>query len=737
MRISNSMRWLVVVAGAIMLLAVAAACSSETIEVPGETVVVKEEVIKTVEVPGETVVKEVIKEVQVPGETVVVKEEVVKEVMVPGETVVVEKVVTETVEVPGETVTVEVVKTVEVPGETVVVEKEVVKTVEVPGQTVVVEKEVVKTVEVPGQTVVVKEEVVKTVEVPGPERVVVKEVPAGYVIDPTTGKPVLKPQYGGTITIVATKEPDNIDPYVSYTAGFAISGINEKLGFTDWAIDRDVFDYSTISTPEVALTGQLAESWEQTDPTTYVFHIRKGVYWHNKPPMNGRELTADDIKYNFDRIFGLGEFSEADLADPTHLPVERYNIESIETTDKYTVVFKLKSITLTALSAILVGENAYILAPEAVEQYGDVADWRNVVGTGPFMWTDNVEGSSATYTKNPDYWGYDEKYPENRLPYIDKLRRLISKEKATQLALMRTGKVDMIGYWGGALRTVDAAVSLQRTNPELNLWPYSFRSETAFAMNTQKAPFNDIRVRHAMQMAIDLETINKTYFHGWGIITPTGHQGMGLIGNIFPFEEWPEEIKQYHRYDPEGAEKLLDEAGYPRGADGIRFKTVHEHMDYFDLDYFQIAIEYLGAIGIDVEVKLNDRAAHLASIREHKQLGLINGTHNADYPGLIALSQAWSKAGYNESNVSDPVYDEMYEAAVAATTIEEQMRLRIEADRYSIEKHWWIGGVRVPSFNVSQPWIIGYNGEIDGTIDPLQKFARLWIDSELKEAMGY
>ena len=87
--------------------------------------------------------------------------------------------------------------------------------------------------------------------------------------------------------------------------------------------------------------------------------------------------------------------------------------------------------------------------------------------------------------------------------------------------------------------------------------------------NTQKAPFNDIRVRHAMQMAIDLETINKTYFHGWGIITPTGHQGMGLIGNIFPFEEWPEEIKQYHRYDPEGAEKLLDEAGYPRGADGI------------------------------------------------------------------------------------------------------------------------------------------------------------------------
>ena len=91
---SNSLRWLVVAVSAAMLLAVAAACAGETVEVPGETVVVEKEVIKTVEVPGETVVKEVIKEVQVPGETVVVKEEVVKEVMVPGETVVVEKVVT-------------------------------------------------------------------------------------------------------------------------------------------------------------------------------------------------------------------------------------------------------------------------------------------------------------------------------------------------------------------------------------------------------------------------------------------------------------------------------------------------------------------------------------------------------------------------------------------------------------------------------------------------------------------
>ena len=79
----------------------------------------------------------------------------------------------------------------------------------------------------------------------------------------------------------------------------------------------------------------------------------------------------------------------------------------------------------------------------------------------------------------------------------------------------------------------------------------------------------------------------------------------------------------------------------------------------------------------------------------------------------------------------------MYEAAEAATTIEEQKRLVNEANMYLIENHWWFAGPRVPSFNVSQPWITGYDGENDPTGDSIPLFARLWIDSELKEAMGH
>ena len=556
-----------------------------------------------------------------------------------------------------------------------------------------------------------------------------------YVTDPTTGKAVSAPQYGGTITYVKSIIPANIDPYFRYSAGVTISGVNEKLGITNWAIDRDVYEYRTTYTPEFTINRHLAESWEQPDPLTIIFKIRKGVKWHDKAPMNGRELTADDIVYSFERLLGLGDFTEA--GPGADIQLANFNVESITTTDKWTVVFKLKSIILTALKHILTGQNTFILAPEVVEQYGDVTDWRNVVGTGPFMLTGYVEGSSLTYVKNPDYWGYDEKYPENRLPYVDELRALISKEKATILALIRSGKADYIGNVGDShLRTIDEAVSLQRTNPELNLWPWSFRSEHSLSFNVQKPPWNDVRVRHAIQMAIDFETINDTYFRGWGDTTPTGHTGKAHKGSYTPFEEWPEELKQYYRYDPEGAEALLDEAGYERGADGIRFKTSYDHYEFSDLDYYQIVMEYLRAIGIGVELRVNDRTTWVALIREHNYEGLTNEVHNADYPVLAPISMSYSKAAWNPPNVNDPVYDEMYEAAVAATTLEEQGRLVNEADMYAIVEHWWISGPRVPSFNVTQPWLIGYNGEIEGALDRTAKFARLWIDSELKEAMG-
>ena len=677
MRISTSMRWLVVAVSAAMLLAVAAACSSETIEVPGETVVVEKIVTETVEVPGETVV--------------------------------VEKEVIKTVEVPGETVTKEVVKTVEVPGETVVVEKEVVKTVEVPGETVVVEKVVVQ--EVAGKT---------------------------YVTDPVFGTVASAPEYGGTLTTGTAVFKSFKDPY-SNSANEYAGTVAEKLGMVDWAIDRDTYPFvGGYPAPLYTLKGALAESWEQPDDKTIVVKVRQGVNFHDKPPVNGREMTADDVVYNFQRMLGLGKFTDAGPS-PAGFARTLNSIpwESVTATDKWTVVFKLKEPNLSALVNILDSHNMYIQGPEVIEQSGDW-DWRNLVGTGPFMLTDVDEGTSYSYTKNPDYWGYDEKYPQNRLPYVDEIRFLMMPEVATRLAALRSRKIDFIGEQGGGfLKSVDQVESLKRTDPELVIHQWSLRADTGTFLNASEPPFDDIRVRKAMQMALDLETMNLTFYRGLSDTIPRGRVGRGMKGYHIPFEEWPEELKKGYTYDLPGAEALLDEAGYPRGADGIRFKTTMLAWPFHDLNLVELQASYWREIGVDVEIDVVSGGAELVARQADADFGMTVLNNGTEASPVTAVSWYWTGHPRN-AVVVDAQYDAMYEALLAATTVEEEKRLTREADMYAIEHFWHLwSGPMSPWFTVHQPWVIGYNAE--GSFGGGQEhvvFARLWIDSELKKAMG-
>ena len=247
---------------------------------------------------------------------------------------------------------------------------------------------------------------------------------AKYVTDPTTGKVVTAPEYGGTITSAVKEARMSPDIMFSRAGAVTVRGFLEKPSFVNRGIDRAEFPFVGQTAPPFALKGALAESWETPDDTTVILHIRKGVHWHDKPPMNGRELTAQDIEYNYHRLLGNKltgtEFSEAEPSAYIE-QLASVSFESITATDKWTVVFELKEPHLGALAAILDDWGVYIYPPEVIKEHGDANDWRTLVGTGPFMLTDWVDGSSLTWTKNPDYWGYDEKYPQNRLPYVDEL----------------------------------------------------------------------------------------------------------------------------------------------------------------------------------------------------------------------------------------------------------------------------------------------------------------------------
>ena len=559
------------------------------------------------------------------------------------------------------------------------------------------------------------------------------------VKDPTTGKMVSAPEYGGTLTYAKKHEPPHTDSWFGSPAGAAHSGVVEKLADGNWGIDRNEHHFKSNFTPLFAIRGQLAESWEQPDPLTIVFKIRQGVHWHKKAPMNGRAHTAEDVVFNFHRLTGMGSgFTEPSTVA---IAINAVPFESISATDKDTVVFKLKQPQPGALMTILDDPFVFIQPPEVIRQHGDVKDWRNLVGTGPFMLTDWVEGSSMTWVKNPHYWGSDEKYPNNRLPYVDELRALILPEDPTILAALRSGKLDYIGHLGvSQIFTIDEAESLKKTNPEIALHPFAFRSETSFATAVRKPPFDDLRVRIALQKALDLETINETYFRGWAEWKPMGLNGIGLKGYVIPFDEWPEALQQEYTYDPDGAEKLLDEAGYPRGADGIRFKTVLIHFNRWDLAFRELVANYWGKIGVAVEIQEVDGTTYgVYHTRKQLHEGIIDAVPGYEWNPLGQL--IWnSSAGpaLNFTDAQDPVYDAMVEAANAATTLEEQQKVIIEADMYIIKNHWYIWGGRAPQFNANQPWLIGYNGEMQmGNMALNGVFARLWIDQELKKEMGF
>ena len=169
------------------------------------------------------------------------------------------------------------------------------------------------------------------------------------VTDPTTGKMVTAPEYGGTLTYVQPGYEENEIDGPGRGATYYIGGVVEKLGMADWGTDRNKLTYFIPGGyfPLDFVKGQLVESWEiSPDGLTTTFHIRKGVYWHDKPPMNGREFDAYDVEFNFHRILALGEFSETE--PPWLATAKRLSgaPESVTATDKWTVVFKHKEFSL-------------------------------------------------------------------------------------------------------------------------------------------------------------------------------------------------------------------------------------------------------------------------------------------------------------------------------------------------------------------------------------------------------
>ncbi len=526
------------------------------------------------------------------------------------------------------------------------------------------------------------------------------------------------PTYGGTYTILAIREPTGWDPYFGAYGGYYLEHI-AAMGWME--IPPDVWDFRTRFQPINYLIPLLAENWEIQNWDTMVFHIRKGVHWQNIAPVNGRELTAYDVEYSWHRVFGLG----SGFTEPT--PWTNYRQygppTSVEATDKYTVVMKLPTASFSWCRMFLDDTPyIYVVPHEVIEKYGDMNDWEHCVGSGPWIISDYVAGSLITYKKNPDYWGYDEKYPQNRLPYLDRVKELLIPDSSTRVAALRTGKLDVISRlsWEQAER-------IQETNPELI--PDSYASGTMTLVYDLSLPhFSDIRVRKAMQMSLDLKTIADTYYGGYVDGTPVGHTY--FKGYRAEYADWPQEVKDGFAYNPEGAKALLAEAGYPDGFQcTITVSATH------DLDLLQIIQSYLSDIGIDMQIQVFESPTWRSYIYAGKA-EMTTASWGA-YSTIFTPDRLYQLTSTHRDavihHISDPVYEDMVATVKATVDPEEIKRLCVEADLYAISKFWEMTVQPIPSFGFSQPWLRRYLPT--GDVLRGYKQARIWIDQDMKEAM--
>jgi peptide/nickel transport system substrate-binding protein len=507
------------------------------------------------------------------------------------------------------------------------------------------------------------------------------------------------------------------------------SFMNETMLICNWTWTPDQCGFygvemDSISDPETWLVGNIAESFEIVDEQTVHFNIRKGVKWNAGLPaarklVGDRELTAKDVEWYFDYIMSA--------------PKQKGRWEAVEyvkAIDNYTIEAKSKVPDIFLVSELAASAYTYVFCPDVGKKYGNFQDWKVNVGTGPFIRTDLVPGSSATYEKNPDYWGTDERNPSNQIPYVDKVREVFLTDVATELAAFRTGKIDQCQASGMDRHQF---ADLIKTNPETG-YAKSITGNSYWSLRGDIKPFSDLRVRKALNMAVNRKEITDNFYGGeasmWNDPYPPIYKDIYM-----PFDTLPEDIKEIYSYNPEGAKKLLAEAGYP---DGFKTSLVYYAAAGSELHEKNALIaSYLAKVGVDVELKLVDSATNRSMRYGFTYPQMYGDGMGVNEPEHFYSVWIKSDAPWNRNRVNDPYVDETIAKALTIFDAKERRALYRELDYYYL-RHCYMGIAPVNgySYTVWQPWMKNYDGQRclvflgTGTI-----YARVWLDQDMREEM--
>ena len=532
----------------------------------------------------------------------------------------------------------------------------------------------------------------------------------------TTGT---EPQYGGEVTVYYPKFYNYFDP--SMMDEYQFEFWYETLWVMDWGLnDAETYAFDVGAIPLDYLTGQLADTWEFDETAgTLTVNLRQDVYFQDGAPYEGRQFVANDVVWSYSRLLGLNGYekveTEYDWASALNM------LAGVEAIDDYTVVFTFnEGMANTVSLQAFMNAKVNIAGPEWDDC--DQSDWHNAKGTGPYVLSDYVVDNSMTFTKNENYYDYDERYPENKLPYIDTINLVYIADSSNVLAQAMAGELDWFGENGKDVLSGDQLSQLRAANVG-QLYSYRSSSPAAIALKVCQDQFSDIRVREAMQHAIDLEAMNLYLGNEGDVVVP----GLWAVGmNWSTYGQWDDELSSQFDYDPELAKQLLADAGYP---DGFEFEIELDPTS--NLELYQLAASYLAQVGITMNIsvaaEMMEAVQHSQDYNDVRQSAGFGGGYG-DY--MLAFMMTGNGAMPNAYGHNDQEYLDLLNAMGKATSLEEQTEIAQQLDQMFPAAHWAIlvSGVQ-PTYDFMSSRIGGYTGEKVYYKDNMRTiWSRLWVE---------
>ncbi len=447
-----------------------------------------------------------------------------------------------------------------------------------------------------------------------------------------------EPKRGGTMTIMFYTEPPSLVSLVSSNSLTVSAKVTEGLIWYD---------------NEMKPHPQLALSWDiSADGLTYTFALRQGVKWHD-----GTDFTADDVAASLAILKKLHPRGRSTFL----------HVAEVSTPDPHTVVLKLDAPIPYLIKAFAAAESPIV--PKHIYEGTDPFTNRNnsaPIGTGPFRFKEWARGSHVVYERNPDYW-------DQPRPYLDQLIVKFIPDAAARSAALESGEVDLGYRTPVALSDVERLKNAGKLIFETRGYDYS-NNVMSINCNLNNQYLSNLKVRQAISHALNTSAICKVIFYG--TFNPCDSP-------IAPF------LKEYHSPDPTpypfnlaAAETLLDETGFKRGADRIRFNMYFEADPSAEEsrrlgDFVRAA---LGRIGIAIEVRASDIGTYIKRVYTDRDFDLTVTTFSNLFDPTVGVQRLyWSKniiKGVPFSNTtyySNPRVDALLEAA--ATELDPAKRI--------------------------------------------------------------